>query len=228
MMSQVTGFWNYCRDYELTLNEMGVFTCLLCYLNLNGRRQPFSCSNTQIMTFTGIPRGSLDKAKKGLLAKGLILNITPGRAKKAPTYELVDFENLPSGSHWSSHWGSHSSSHWSSHSGSHSSSHWSSTSKKNKVKEKDIVREGSIPESLKEVEEYCFTYALKTDPKRFYDYYEKKGWRTKSGQPIRDWKALCRSWSLRSDNASDEELEKLKKTNEEKELHKYDHLFNED
>lgn len=48
---------------------------------------------------------------------------------------------------------------------------------------------------LKEVEAYAEAENIQTDIQRFYSYYEKTGWKTKSGQPITDWKSTLRYWA---------------------------------
>lgn len=48
---------------------------------------------------------------------------------------------------------------------------------------------------LKEVETYAKAENIQTDVQRFYSYYEKTDWKTKSGQPITDWKSTLRYWA---------------------------------
>ena len=45
-----------------------------------------------------------------------------------------------------------------------------------------------------EVYDYCARNKLQINPKQFFDYYTHLGWKTKQGQPIVNWQALCHMW----------------------------------
>ena len=231
LLKQVTGYWNYLREFHLTLSEQAMFNALLYFLNQNNRLQPFPAPNALITEMTGIPRGSLDKLKKSLEDKELIVDIIPGRGRSAPEYVLIDFENPQSSSHKSSHKGSHKSSHKSSykssHKGSHKSSHNHIRYKSNKVIKEDIDTgtDRSKPKSLEMVKQYSQSLGLNIDAERFFNYYEKLNWCTKNGNPIRDWKAVCRMWGARNNNATSEELKQLEEVNRQKVIDQYDYLF---
>lgn len=52
-----------------------------------------------------------------------------------------------------------------------------------------------------EVVDFIIEEGLKVDARRFFEYYEEQGWQM-NGEPIRDWKAVCRRWS-KNESASD-------------------------
>lgn len=49
-----------------------------------------------------------------------------------------------------------------------------------------------VPPTIKDVVKYISDRHLKVDGRRFYEYYEARGWKG-----IRNWKALARSWEAR-------------------------------
>lgn len=49
--------------------------------------------------------------------------------------------------------------------------------------------------TLDEVYEYCATQALSVNAQEFYTYYEKNAWRTKNGEKITNWRAMCERWA---------------------------------
>lgn len=49
-----------------------------------------------------------------------------------------------------------------------------------------------VPPTIKDVVAYISDRHLKVDGRRFYEYYEARGWKG-----IRNWKALARSWEAR-------------------------------
>lgn len=49
--------------------------------------------------------------------------------------------------------------------------------------------------SLDDVYDYCAENALSVNAKEFYTYYEKNGWKTKKGEKITDWRAMCERWN---------------------------------
>lgn len=51
--------------------------------------------------------------------------------------------------------------------------------------------------TLDEVRAYCEQCGLIVSPERFFGYYNAKGWRDKSGKPIRDWRSKLRAWNER-------------------------------
>lgn len=52
--------------------------------------------------------------------------------------------------------------------------------------------------SVDEVRQYCLERGNDIDPVHFVDYYEANGWVQGKGNPIRDWKAVVRTWENRS------------------------------
>jgi hypothetical protein len=45
-----------------------------------------------------------------------------------------------------------------------------------------------------EVLAYAATKTTTTDPDRFFDYYEARGWELKPGVPVKNWKAVFNVW----------------------------------
>ena len=77
--------------------------------------------------------------------------------------------------------------------------HIGSTQNKKDKKERRIegekpARAGMVPLSLDEVSSFISERGLMVDAEAFWDYYEANGWVTASGNPVQNWKALCRSW----------------------------------
>lgn len=52
-----------------------------------------------------------------------------------------------------------------------------------------------VPLSAREVSSFVFDNGLDVDPEAFWNYYEANGWVTAAGTPVRNWKALCRTWN---------------------------------
>ena len=50
------------------------------------------------------------------------------------------------------------------------------------------------PPSQREVEEFIRSSGLNVDPRRFYDHYAQRQWRTRNGCPI-DWQERARRWA---------------------------------
>jgi 5-methylcytosine-specific restriction endonuclease McrA len=77
--------------------------------------------------------------------------------------------------------------------------------KENKEKEKRFV-----PPSVEEVDAYIKEQGYSFDAESFVDFYESKGWRVGS-QPMKDWKAACRTWQRRRDEDKKKDAEKNRK-----------------
>lgn len=54
----------------------------------------------------------------------------------------------------------------------------------------------NIP-TLEEVKEYCLERNNGIEPQTFIDYYEARGWKFKTGHPVKSWKACVRTWENR-------------------------------
>lgn len=52
----------------------------------------------------------------------------------------------------------------------------------------------SVCPTLEEVRAFCDEARVNVNPQKFFDYYDSRGWSI-NGRPIRDFKALLRSWS---------------------------------
>ena len=57
-----------------------------------------------------------------------------------------------------------------------------------------------VAPSLDDVESYCHERNNHVDAKKFLDYYEMTGWKTKGGATIKDWKACVRTWERNTRN----------------------------
>ena len=66
------------------------------------------------------------------------------------------------------------------------------------------------PPSVEEVDAYIKEQGYSFDAESFVDFYESKGWRVGS-QPMKDWKAACRTWQRRRDEDKKKDAEKNKK-----------------
>ena len=55
--------------------------------------------------------------------------------------------------------------------------------------------------ALEEVQEFFSEQGLRSDPRRFWNFYRARGWRI-DGQPVADWRALARTWESREKNLS--------------------------
>ena len=60
--------------------------------------------------------------------------------------------------------------------------------------EKKPACAGGVPFSVEEVVTFVSENGLDVNPHAFWNYYEALGWLVK-GQPVHDWKALCRTWA---------------------------------
>ena len=61
-------------------------------------------------------------------------------------------------------------------------------------------RKRFVAPSLDEVETYCHERHNSVDARKFLDYYEMTGWKTKGGATIKDWKACVRTWERNTRN----------------------------
>ena len=48
--------------------------------------------------------------------------------------------------------------------------------------------------SLEDVRRFCREKRLRLDPDRFFDVNEARGWVTKDGEPVRDWRRYALAW----------------------------------
>lgn len=48
--------------------------------------------------------------------------------------------------------------------------------------------------TLQEVKQYAEQKGIHTDVQKFYSYYSERGWKTKNGQPITNWKGTLAYW----------------------------------
>lgn len=60
---------------------------------------------------------------------------------------------------------------------------------------------GFVPPSLEEVSAYCRERGGKVDPVVWMDHYTSNGWKV-GPNPMKDWKAACRTWEHRRGNGS--------------------------
>ena len=217
ILKQLIGLWRRQDVVPLTLNEKAMWLEILKYVNLNDREQPVQISAMQMMAGTQIPKGSLDKTRKGLVRKGY-LEVEKGRKGHAPKYRLVPLYNyeIPISSSIGSSMCSSIGSTNGSAIGSSMSSALSSTSKKIKIKKKENIKENTkrkdlasrVP-SVEEVREYILNHKLMVDPDIFWDCYAGAGWRDRNGNPVLDWRAKARQWHRRNDRASKEDVRKV-------------------
>ena len=66
------------------------------------------------------------------------------------------------------------------------------------------------PPSVEEVDAYIKEQGYAFDAESFVDFYSSKGWKVGS-QPMKDWKAACRTWQRRRDEDRKKEAEKKRK-----------------
>lgn len=60
--------------------------------------------------------------------------------------------------------------------------------------ERENRARAEVPASAGDVATFVLDNNLDVDPDAFWNYYEANGWVTKAGTPVRNWKALCRTW----------------------------------
>lgn len=51
-----------------------------------------------------------------------------------------------------------------------------------------------LPPTIDEVSAYCLERGNKVNAEYFVNYHEARGWELKSGQKMKDWKAVVRTW----------------------------------
>lgn len=54
--------------------------------------------------------------------------------------------------------------------------------------------DGFEPPTLEEVTEYCRERVSPVDPKRFFDYYNARGWIDSQGNPVTEWRSRIIAW----------------------------------
>lgn len=55
-------------------------------------------------------------------------------------------------------------------------------------------QQSAQPPTLLEVKQYADQKGIHTDVQKFYSYYSERGWKTKNGQPITNWKGTLAYW----------------------------------
>ena len=55
---------------------------------------------------------------------------------------------------------------------------------------------GRTAPTIEEVEDYFRSHGLSVDARRFFEINERRGWVTKTGKPVDDWKKLAETWNL--------------------------------
>ena len=53
-----------------------------------------------------------------------------------------------------------------------------------------------VPPTVEEVAKYCREKGFKINPAKFVRYYEKRGWRSQSGQVLITWRAYVYTWNF--------------------------------
>ena len=54
--------------------------------------------------------------------------------------------------------------------------------------------DGFEPPTLEEITEYCRERVSPVDPKRFFDYYNARGWIDSQGNPVTEWRSRIIAW----------------------------------
>ena len=80
---------------------------------------------------------------------------------------------------------------------------------KNDKKEKEYLsfctaepEKFSTAPTLEEVQHYAKEAGISVDAVRFFEYYQQRGWRTKNGDAITDWKRTMQFWASREGKGS--------------------------
>ena len=55
-------------------------------------------------------------------------------------------------------------------------------------------QQSAQPPTLLEIKQYAEQKGIHTDVQKFYSYYSERGWKTKNGQPITNWKGTLAYW----------------------------------
>ena len=63
-----------------------------------------------------------------------------------------------------------------------------------KRKKEGKKRRNFKPPAVKEVDEYCQERKNGIDAAHFINWYQARGWKTKGGEKVEDWKACVRTW----------------------------------
>lgn len=71
-------------------------------------------------------------------------------------------------------------------------------------------------EQVRRYVECCGIHEI--DPDKFFNHYEKAGWKTKDGKPISDWRGMIRQWQLYEGKFVNDEEEVVKDTQSKLEL----------
>ena len=61
---------------------------------------------------------------------------------------------------------------------------------------------GTHTPSFKEVADEVAEQGYRISAVKFFDYYEKQGWKTNEGEPIRNWKTMLKVWDMKEKNES--------------------------
>lgn len=72
-----------------------------------------------------------------------------------------------------------------------------SKERESKEREKSITPSRFVPPTFEEVKEYCEKRKSPIDPEKFVNYYKASGWKLKSGNSMKDWKAAICNWESR-------------------------------
>lgn len=78
---------------------------------------------------------------------------------------------------------------------------------------------GAVPLSADDVSLFVSEEGLDVDPDAFWNYYEAVGWEV-AGKPVRNWKALCRSWDGKPNYSKQQGGKRMTQEEEQAELHR--------
>lgn len=69
--------------------------------------------------------------------------------------------------------------------------------KKDKNDKKEEYLSFYAAPTLEEIQQYAEESGISVDAARFFEYYQQRGWRTKNGDAITDWKRTMQFWESR-------------------------------
>lgn len=214
-------FMEYARNEMLTANERLLWYALLHIMNrrANGSDWPegfISVTNGEVLSYCPFGEDSLAASRNKLIQRGLIDYVKGERNKKAPQYKMCYFypelstgqstenESYPkiSGNIGGNTRGNTGGNSWGNDGGNTRGNMGGIYINNNdnlyplpkrELNTDTITHATFVPPTPEEVAAYCEVEGIKTDAKRFVDWYAGKGWMV-GNSPMVDWKAILRCW----------------------------------
>ncbi len=193
-IKQLNAFYELLIVNPLSSSAVCLYGVLLHVNNKCNWITEFTVANLTLQTFTSLSRLALDRARNELVQKNYI-KYKKGSGNQAGKYTIVnlivrfDTQNDTESDTEDDTQNDTESDTQSEHINKHKQKQQTKTF----YKEKNIKKEKFVKPTIDEIQKYCTSRNNKVDAKKFWDFYESKGWKV-GKTPMEDWQACVRTW----------------------------------